>query len=123
MTYTIDVEARLVRMSGSATLTDAEMLECISALLVDPLLEPDMDTLSDMRDIEIGFTREGVERMVAVMESRRDSRAASKAAIVVSTDVAFGMGRMVELRSEGQTEPRFRIFRDMRVACEWLGIA
>jgi len=43
--------------------------------------------------------------MLAVMESASDRRSGAKAAIVVGSDVAFGMGRMVALRSQETTEP------------------
>jgi ornithine carbamoyltransferase len=60
--------------------------------------------------------------MLTVMEDTADRRAAARAAIVVSSDTAFGMGRMVEMRSEERANPRFQIFRDMIAACEWLGV-
>jgi hypothetical protein len=122
MTYTIDPEARLVRLEGVGLLTDDEMVRCISAMRGDPRLEPDMDTLSDMRDIEVGFTPEGVARIIDAMETTAGRRLSAKAAIVVSSDVAFGMGRMLEMRSDEVVDPSFRIFRDMAEAREWLGI-
>ena len=122
MTYCIDVESRLVRIMGAGRVTDDELVQCIESLRADPKLEPDMNTLSDMREIEVGFTTEGVTRMLDVMDASADRRSTSKAAIVVASDVAFGMGRMVELRSEERADPSFRIFRSMREACLWLGV-
>ena len=122
MTYTIDPKARLVRLVGTGLLTDDEMVQCISTLRADPRLEPDMNTLSDMREIEMGFTSQGVKRMIDVMEETTNRRVEAKAAIVVSTEVAFGMGRMIEIRSNEQVELRFRIFREMDAAREWLSI-
>jgi hypothetical protein len=98
------------------------MVHCISTLRSDPQLEPDMNTLSDMREIEVDFSTQGVSTMIEVMERTADKRSGARAAIVVGTDVAFGMGRMVELRSDERAEPNFRIFRDMLAASEWLGI-
>lgn len=122
MTYSIDVDARLVRIVGSGRLENQDMIDCVSRLRADPMLEPDMNTLSDMRDIQTGFSREGVERMIEVMEQTSGSRHAVRAAIVVSSNVAFGMGRMFELRVESEAQPRFMVFREMADACEWLGI-
>ena len=121
MTYEIDPEARLVRLLGTGLITDEEMVRCISTLRADPRLEPDMNTLSDMREIEVGFTSTGVARMLDVMEKTADRRRSARSAIVVSTDLAFGMGRMVELQSDERVDPTFRIFRDMDAALEWLG--
>jgi len=122
MTYAIDHEARLVRIVGDGRLTDQEMLECISALREDPRLEPDMNTLSDMREIEVAFTQRGVSAMIDVMERTASRRSSARAAIVVSTDVAFGMGRMFELQVDERVAPTVRIFRDLLAAREWLGI-
>jgi hypothetical protein len=122
MEYNIDRTARLVRIVGSGRLTDREMVECVSRLRADPMLEPDMNTLADMRGIEVGFSQEGVTRMLEVMEATADRRTAAKGAIVVSSDAAFGMSRMIEMRSEERTHPTLRVFRDMHAACNWLGI-
>ena len=122
MEYEIDREANLVRITGKGRVTDAEMVQCVSDLRNDPELKPDMHALSDMRAIEVGFTSEGVAGMLAVMDRTADRRSAARAAIVVSSEVAFGMGRMLELRSENRADPTFQVFRDMDSALEWLGI-
>jgi hypothetical protein len=122
ISYTIDEEAQLVRIVGTGRVADEEMVKCVSSLRKDPKLAPDMNTLSDMREIEVGFTSEGVARMIDVMESTAHRRSASKAAIVVGSDVAFGMGRMFEMQSVERVKPSFRIFRDMGDARRRLGI-
>ncbi|MGI9327721.1 MAG: STAS/SEC14 domain-containing protein [Pseudomonadales bacterium] len=120
MSYTIDRDARLIRMSGNGLLTDDEMLQCVTALRADPALEPDLQTLSDMRDIEVGFTAAGVMRMVEVLRKTDTRREAVKVAIVTSSDAAFGMGRVFEGWSDTQVESQFRVFRDMDEANQWL---
>jgi hypothetical protein len=55
MTYTIDNEARLVRIIGTGRVSDSDLLECIASLRADPQLESNMNTLSDMTDIEVGL--------------------------------------------------------------------
>ena len=123
MTYRIDRDARLVRIHGQGLVTDDEMVASVAALREDPNLEPDMNTLSDMRDIEVGFTTKGVVEMVGVMEQSAARRSAAKAAIVTNSDTAFGMARMFQARSTMKDQdPQFRIFRDMGEACAWLGI-
>ena len=58
--------------------------------------------------------------MVEVMQASDGRRGAARAAIVVDSSTAFGMGRMFELRSEGATQPAFRIFEDPAAAEAWL---
>ena len=122
MRYTIDRDAQLVRVMGSGRLTDADMRQCVAALRQDPDLEPDMNTLSDMRGIEVAFTADGIRQVIAIMRRTGDRRSGGRAAIVVDSDVAFGMGRVFATTAEGQTEPPFRIFRAFSDACDWLGI-
>lgn len=121
MTYSIDPEAGRIRISGSGVVTDDDVVECIGSLRADPKLEPGMSTLSDMRGVEVAVSSKGIARMLQVMESTASRRGKAKAAIVVDSDLAFGMGRMVELRADGRLDPNFRIFRDMDEARRWLG--
>lgn len=124
MTYRIDQDSQLVRIKGQGLVTDDQMVACIAALREDPGLRPDMNTLSDMRNIDVGFTSNGVMEMLRVMEQSSDRRSTAKAAIVATSDVAFGMARMFQTHSAIQDQdPKFRIFRDMDEACEWLGLS
>ena len=123
MTYRIDQDSQVVRILGQGLITDDDMVACIAALREDPDLQPHMNILSDMRDIDVGFTSRGVVEMVAVMELSSDRRSAAKAAIVTNSDVAFGMARMFQAQSAiKEQDPQFRIFRGMSEACEWLGV-
>jgi len=58
MTYVIDKGSRLIRIVGTGRLIDEEMVRCVTSLRADPDLEPGMNTLSDMRDIEVDFSTE-----------------------------------------------------------------
>ncbi len=122
MSYIIDQRRNLIRITGSGVLTDKEMIQCITDLREDPALQPDMSTLSDMRNVEVAFTAEGIAKMLNIMERTSERRTGAKAAIVVNSEVAFGMGRIFEMRAEVRVDPSFMIFRDMEAACEWLGI-
>ncbi len=121
MTYSIDKARGLVYIVGSGALTDADMFECIAKLRRDPSLEPDMNTLSDMRGIEVAFTSQGIEAMLQVMDATANERGDVRAAVVVDTDLAFGMGRMLELKAGERADPTFRIFKDIDAASLWLG--
>lgn len=123
MSYQIDTDRKLLLIRGSGRLTDAEMIACVDELREDPAVRPDLQTLSDMREIEVGFTPAGVEAMVAAMRSSANPRDGVKAAIVVGSEVAFGMGRMFQLRTDEDLDPRFRVFRSMQDALEWLDVS
>ena len=84
MTYSIDVDENLVYIVGSGRLTDEEMVDCVWELRSDPMLQPDMNVLSDMRGIEMGFSSSGIRKMLDVMVSTEDRRSESYAALVVA---------------------------------------
>ena len=119
MDYIIDDERRIVRMTGSGSLTDAEMKGCIERLRSDPGLAPNMPTISDMRDIEVAFTPQGIRQAIGLMHEAPADRSDAKVAIVVNSSIAFGMGRMFELSANDEVDPRIRIFRSMEEAEVW----
>jgi hypothetical protein len=73
-------------------------------------------------DREVDLSATGVLRMHATMENSSDTRSTARVAIVVNSDSAYGMGRMVELRNESEHQPAFHIFRDIASAEAWLDI-
>lgn len=121
MSYTIDGDANVIKLTGDGLLTDQEMVDCVDAMRRDPELKPGMNSLSDMRRIEVGFTSTGVGKMLEVMRATEHMRGEARAAIVVTEDVAFGMARMFEMKTEGsELQPEFRVFRDIDEAVGWL---
>ena len=120
MTYSIDVDEKLVYIVGNGRLTDEEMADCVRDLRSDPMLQPDMNVLSDMRAIEMGFTPNGIRKMLDIMVSTEDRRSEAYAALVVARDVTFGMARMFQLRASEHVSPNFEVFRDVEKARDWL---
>ncbi|MAG31484.1 MAG: hypothetical protein CL908_11420 [Deltaproteobacteria bacterium] len=118
--YTIDAQSRLALIVGSGRLTDAEIVECASRFRSDPNLTPDMKTLTDLRSITVDFSRSGILEVISLMEKTQDQRSGARAAIVVDSEVSFGMSRVWEMRVHGQVDTRVRVFRDMTEAHKWL---
>ena len=118
VSYRIDRERRIVFTEASGVLTDSDVIEFQRRLRDDPEFEPDFRQLADCRAIdEIGMTREGVEEA----SSRSPFSQGSLRAIIVGSDVAFGMARMFEnLRHEARDE--IRVFREEEEARRWLGL-
>jgi hypothetical protein len=118
VSYRIDRERRIVFTEASGVLTDSDVLGFEQKLQDDPEFEPDFRQLADCRAIdEVGVTREGVEEA----SSRSPFSRGSRRALVVGSDVAFGMARMFEnLRHE--TRDEIRVFREAEEARRWLGL-
>ena len=120
--FTIDRELGVVFTTASGVLTDAELLEHKGKLMADPDFDASFVELSDVRSIsELAVSPDGIRLFAARDETDAEHLRGYKLAIVVSSDVQFGMGRMYEMTTS-QHFPNVRIFRDMKKAREWLSI-
>jgi hypothetical protein len=74
--------------------------------------------LIDATDATVEFTAEEVRRLVTILKAAADTRVLGPTAIVVTSDVAFGMVRMMGIL----VEPSCHIhpFRDRASAEQWL---
>jgi hypothetical protein len=116
-TYEIDKERRLVITTALDRLTLADALAHQENLLKDPAFDPSFSQIIDLTRItefalEASDIRTAAERNVFSRESRR--------AIVVSTNLVYGFGRMFEILREIAGENGIRVFRDLDEAVDWI---
>jgi hypothetical protein len=116
-TYEIDKQRRLVISTGLDPFTLADALAHQERLLKDPDFDADFSHIMDFTritgvDLEAGDIRRLAERRIFSSESRR--------AIIVSTDLVYGFGRMFEMIRENLGENGIRVFRDLDVALDWI---
>lgn len=113
----IDSVAHVVTLEVSGDLGDADLLALREELAKTPQLEPDFSLLIDLRHANgRNVTSAGVRKLV---EQSLVLSAAARRAVVVPSDLGFGMARMYEmLRKErgGAT----RVFRDYDEARRWV---
>jgi hypothetical protein len=114
---TIDRAARLVMLTVSGDLGDAELLRIGDELAQAPEIEPEFSLLIDLRQAHgEKVTSAGVYRIV---ERALVLSPTSRRAVVVPTDLGFGMARMYEmLRTNRGGGPR--VFRDYEEARRWV---
>ena len=76
--------------------------------------------LVDRRAAEL-VTVAFVDEMVSFLSAHRDALAGSRAAIVTSSDAAYGMSRMMQLKAEARNpDLSIRAFRSYDEAVSWL---
>jgi hypothetical protein len=113
----IDRENRVVVLGVSGTLDDEGLLQLVSQLRSDPEVKPDYALLIDLSQANgVAVTSLGVRALSA---QPLVLSATSRRAVVVPTDLGFGMARMYEmLRDErgGVARP----FRDLAEARRWV---
>ena len=114
---TIDSAARVVIVTVIGGLGDAELQSLGDQLEKNPEVAPDFAVLIDLRQADgKTVTSAGVRSLAtrALIFS-----AASKRAVVVPSDLGFGMARMYEMLREGRGGG-MRVYRDYDEARRWV---
>jgi ATP phosphoribosyltransferase regulatory subunit HisZ len=115
--YKIDKQRRLVMSTAAGVLTKADVIGHQDQLLKDPDFDPSLSQLSDLSHVT-GFEvtgadmREMTERTIFSSESRR--------AVIVSSELAYGLSRMFEIFRESKGERGIRVFRKLEDALDWV---
>ncbi len=122
ITYSIDEDLGVVFTTASDRLTEDELLEHKRKVISDPKFKPGFVEISDVRFIsDLAISASSLEKFVAQDESDAERLKGFKLAIVVSGALEFGMGAMYESMSL-KNNTNVRIFRDLRLAKNWLQI-
>jgi len=115
--YEIDKKHRRVISTGGDQLTVADGMAHQEKLLKDPDFDPCFSQLLDLTGVNLSSMaaddiRKLAERNVFSPQSRR--------AIVASSDLVYGFGRMFEILRENEGENGIRVFRDVHEAVDWI---
>jgi len=113
----VDGTNRVVTLGVSGELDDDGLLALAAELQKDPEVTPDFALLIDLRKANgLAVTGHGVRALVAqpLVLSR-----ASRRAVVVPSDLGFGMARMYEMLREDRGGGT-RAFRDFDEAQRWV---
>ena len=113
--FEIDLERRRVVTTWEGDVTLAENRNFIEALGADPDFDPSLDQLSDARSVTTAVPS---DRLADLARSQVFG-SGSRRAIVVDSDLVFGVSRMYQAYT-GQGGPEVRVFRDLEEANSWL---
>ena len=115
----IDKKQGIVYRVIKGTVTVDEIVESFISVLESDDYHPGMKTLTDMREVIHFVTPQDVRHIAGFILEQMSTIGALKAAIVVSSDVSFGMTRMLKAHVDsGSTD--IRVFREMEEATLWL---
>jgi hypothetical protein len=114
--FHIDTDRRVIFVRGWGTVTDADVRAHGAALRVDPRFDPTWPVLGDGRDIDDLRVTGGFLRHY---QSPFDG--STKRALVVASDVVFGMARMYGFLATDDDQA-VAVMRSMPSAVEWLGL-
>jgi hypothetical protein len=113
--YRIDRSKRLVYGRAWGILTNDDLTDRRAALYRDPAFAPDLDELYDA--VEVTEVQVASRVLLQLALSSGFSPTARRA-VVVSSDVAFGIARMYALLAG--REDTIQVFRDRASAVRWL---
>ncbi|HWZ85220.1 MAG TPA: hypothetical protein VN032_03410 [Thermoanaerobaculia bacterium] len=116
--FAIDQTRSAVLTRGWGTLTGRDLLAHARTLAADPRFHPHFCQLVDLREVTTVDASSAIIRELAEVSP---FGAGARRAIVVSTDVAYGMARMFQILRT--TPDEIFVFRDMDAALLWLGMA
>jgi hypothetical protein len=118
--YEIDADYRLIRTRIWGLLTYAELTANRLRMENDPAFKADFSQLADLREVTaIALTGDQIREFAAHSPFTPGTRRA----VVASSDVAFGLGRVYgSYREAISPKDQIRIFRHLNDAEEWLGL-
>jgi len=113
--FEIDAEQRRIYTTWEGAVTLKENQDFIRALSEHPDFDPTFDQLSDARAVTAAVPS---DRLADLARSQVFA-AGSRRAILVESDLVFGVSRMYQAYA-GQGGPEVRVFRDPDEANVWL---
>ena len=113
--YRIDRSKRLIHSRAWGVMTDQDLVANRTALFADPGFSPDFDQLYDLS--EVTEVKVSSTVLLHLAMSSRFSPLARRA-VVVTSDVAYGMARMYAMLTGH--EDTIQVFRDRPSAVQWL---
>lgn len=118
VSFAIDQTRSAVLSRGWGTVTGHELLAHARTLAADARFHPHFCQLVELREV---VTVDASSASISELAEVSPFGAGARRAIVVSTDVAYGMARMFQILRT--TPDEIFVFRDMEAALAWLGMA
>lgn len=122
ISFEVNISHRLRRATFSGVITEPVLFHTYEQLLSEPDYDPTLNDLVDMRGVErLEVSSQGVRQLVGLF-AQPETQSTNKLAIVAPESYIFGMARMYEILSSDTSE-QIQVFRDLRDAERWLGLA
>lgn len=120
ITYRIFGAEPFVLSTALGNVSDADLLTHQRELMSDPKFDPSYPQLDDLRDADMESV--SADCIQTLARTHVASRRPAKRALLVGSDVAYGLARMLQALREG-SRPEIQVFRDVDQALGWLGVS
>ncbi len=125
----IDREVGFILVRFRRPVTTKEFFSVYQKSATDPELRSAPMRLHDLREVDVDFATSDLRALADSVEREREitvdaERHARKEAVLVASDLGFGLGRMLSVFLEYQDRPErgYGVFRSFREAADWLGL-
>ncbi|MBI1371862.1 MAG: hypothetical protein GC159_03760 [Phycisphaera sp.] len=119
ITHRIAPDEGIMYVTRSGAIDTQDEIAALDARKADPDFRPGLGVLVDCRDVKPDDSVEVIHYLAKHANQHAERLRCGAVAIVVSTDVEFGMARMYEMLTEA-THPHTEVFRDPDAALAWL---
>ena len=120
ITFKIDNKAGIVYTTIDGDVGTDEILDGLKGILTHPDFRPGLNGIADLRNSNLHSFSADVKRIANLLIEYAGKIGPSKTAILVSTNVTFGMTRMFQTFAE-KSSIQTEIFQDLKDALQWLG--
>ena len=121
ITTDIDREAGLRTHKVTGTLSLNDLMAKLDEIYSIPDFQPEMNVLWDLRNADLAsFSSSDIYEVRDFVGYKWGTGGSSRAALVVSRDIDFGLSRMYEISLESITTSTLQVFRDFDEALSWL---
>jgi hypothetical protein len=110
---------RLHRVEGRVTLVG--LREALASFYQENPECRDMDSIWDLTETEIALSPEEIQDLASFVSQQWGRTEGVRSALVLSEDLAFGLGRIYGGYLEGQTRGQVGFFRGLTEALNWIG--
>ena len=121
ITTNIDKEAGLRTHKVTGIVSKNDLLAKLDDIYSIPDFQTEMNVLWDLRNADLAsFSSDDIHKIRDVVGYNWGTGGTSRAALVVSRDIDFGLSRMYEMSLESITTSKLQVFRDIDEALTWL---
>ncbi|MEM8529499.1 MAG: hypothetical protein AAGF95_01570 [Chloroflexota bacterium] len=122
--YHIDLSAKSIMVKAVGLLTLDTLKDLFVVPMQDPAFIPGLNLCCDLSEVKANISAQAIWQLVDFHRQCAFRWGKAKCALVASSDVIFGLGRMYSMCAEPVHEIPFevRVFRNMTDAKEWLSL-
>lgn len=121
MRFSYTIEGSVVRSYAKGNLTKDDLQDYLLELLKDPRYVGAMKEICDLREAELDMSMKDVYSYAQFMKSKDSSFENCSLAIITSSDLLFGLGRIYYSLTNSLNLQK-NIFRSIEQAEKWLEI-